>query len=112
MVVSEGVFCVPSQNRQKKAHIVQKELDISDKDVLVPNTLLLEAANLMDPERNIYSSQEIEKRKYNLLMALWNLANEELEYRYTCTCEDFQFHGEEINCKHILAVKLNQKEVI
>jgi predicted nucleic acid-binding Zn finger protein len=34
-----------------------------------------------------------------------------VEAIYTCGCKDHEFHPN-VDCKHILAVKLNQKEVI
>jgi hypothetical protein len=112
MVVEEDkIYAVKSQFRDGKAHIVSIEEKLQNKDIAVPNELLLEAAYLMDLERNNSSAQENERRKYDLLMALWNLADEELRNVYSCTCEDFKFSRLGY-CKHILAVKIVRRENI
>jgi len=94
MVVEEDkVYAVKSQFRDGRAHIVSIEEKLQNKDIAVPNGFLLEAAYLMDSERNTSSAQENEKRKYDLLMALWNLADEELRMYILAPAKILNFRG-------------------
>lgn len=102
--VNDNTFAIPSQTREKKAHIVTMKYKTTD--VLIPNSLLIEARDIMS-ENNTSSATVNERRKHNLLMVLWNLAEEEIEF--TCTCEDHTYHPTE-KCKHILAVELYLNE--
>lgn len=107
MVVSENTFCVPSQNRRGKAHIVKIE---KEEEPVYIEEILKEAKELHKISNCSQRFNEFVVKVKPLIYKLTQIENTTV--KYTCTCEDFAFHGEELNCKHILAVKLNQKEVI
>jgi hypothetical protein len=107
MNVSEGVFCVPSQYREGKAHIV-KILECYQ-DIEVPGNIPDEAQNLLNISNCSARHEEFINKTKDLLHRL-TLYSSGKETIYECTCPDYKYNGGQ-DCKHILAVKLNQGEI-
>lgn len=108
MRVNENTFCVPSQNRRGKAHIITIEDDILS--IEIPSDIPIEAQDILDISNCSQRYKEFINRSKDLLHRL-TLYPPKIEKIYSCSCEDRKFHPD-MDCKHILAVKLNQKEVI
>ncbi len=92
-----GVYAVPSQTRNAKAHIVRSvPIDLC---ISVPNSFAVEAEELM-------AMAQGPTKMFRTALLLKSLAErkEAMMEQYECSCEGFTYRH--VPCKHMLAVSM------